>query len=529
MARTFISQPTQIFRTENYDDTLAAGAALQVSSSNIETDLNAIRSQVRKILWAGVSGSWYDAITAPSGGLSARGLNTINTDLTDLEQKRFLYRQQNLNLVNVATGSNFALLSVSLGTAPVSPFVISHPLSASSFATGTLVALLAGTEGSYGAHSVALTSGSSVLSPKNLVIVRDFWTGQRITGSSGRDIYGLLQIGGGITGQSFNDTTNRAQISFVIEQVTNSTSSLQPAPTNLIGGKTVSYSYVKRVALDDIPEDAYLSDAIFIDYNDGNSVGSVSLSDISLDRAIDNQVGTVSQDQNIDIRLAAGVHWAFLSGTKELWRIDSSDTADVLTVAIDRFSVSSSNASAFQSGISVATGSTAINVGLVAGTIATPSGSNLILSGGARLNLSDNFGPLSTYTGGMIPLATASTQWNDFFTGFGQQSILGAFNYLSQSLSQSNGKRVRYTAGVTATVVADVNVTFPTNLDAQLGSYVGRDFKKDINIYLNGTLLLPGDATQTNDVYPGTTQSTGDLKFPYQLRSGTLITMEIFG
>ena len=89
---------------------------------------------------ARLTGSWYDDITAPSGSLSARGLNTINVDLSDLEQKRFLFRRQNLNLVNIATGSNFALLSVSLGTAPADFAVLSHPLSASSLATGSLVA-----------------------------------------------------------------------------------------------------------------------------------------------------------------------------------------------------------------------------------------------------------------------------------------------------------------------------------------------------------------------------------------------------
>lgn len=390
--------------------------------------------------------------------------------------------------------------------------------------------MLAGTEGAYGAFSIAQTSGSSRLTPKNLVIVRDYWTGQRITGSSGRDIYGLLQVEGGITGQSFNDTTRRTQISFVIETITAQTSSLTAASAGLIGGKTISYSYVRRVSLDDIPEDAYLSDSIFIDYNDGSSSGSgnANVSDITLDRAIDNQSGIVSQDQNIDIRLAAGTHWAFLSGTKELWRLDSSDSTDVLTVAVDRFAVSSSNPAVFSSGISVATGSTAINLGLVAGTIATLSASNLILSGGAQLGLSDIFGPQSTYSGGFIPLATSTIQWNSFVSGFGQSSILAAFTTLSQSIS-SSVKRRRYTAGVNSDVSANTNVTFGSNLDAVLGSYVGRDFKKDLNLHLNGQLLLPGDTVETNDVYPGTAASTGDLKFPFPVRSGTILSMEIFG
>jgi hypothetical protein len=42
-------------------------------------------------------------------------------------------------------------------------------------------------------------------------------------------------------------------------------------------------------------------------------------------------------------------------------------------------------------------------------------------------------------------------------------------------------------------------------------------------------LLLPGNSTNQNDVYPGTSAATGDLKFPMKLRSGSIISMERFG
>ncbi len=523
MARTFVSQPNQIFSSENYDDTLTVGSALQTSSTSLERDLNAIRTQIRQILWAGVSGSWYDAVTATSGSNSARGLNTINIDLSDLEQKRFLFRRHNLNLVNVGTGSNFALLSVSLGTSPASFAVVSHPLSASTMATGSLVALLSGSEGAYGAHSVAQMSGSSVLTPKNLVIVRDAWTGLHITGSQGRDVYGLLQIESGSSGDSFNDTNRRTQISFVEEFVTNGTSSLAASPSGLVGGRTITYAYVRRTALDDIPEDAYLSNTIFVDLAESSAGSSsgVTLNDITLERAIDNQVGTVTQDQNIAIRIAAGFSWTFLSGTKELWKLVSADGDDSLSVAVDRLAFSSSSPVTFQQGISVATGSSRIDLGVIAGTVQTLSGTNLILSGGAQLRFGDFFG-----TGSSVPFSTSSLDWSDFHTNFGTgASILGTFNLLSQSLSSSL-RRTRFTAGVTVGIMADVNVTSPTNLDAALGSYVGRDFKKDVEIYLNGILLLPGSSSvDPNDVYPGNSHATGDLKFPYNVRSGSQITM----
>jgi hypothetical protein len=526
MARTFVSQPTQIFSSEGYNDALSTGVGLQTGATSLEGDLNSLRTQIRQLLWAGVSGSWYDAITAPSGSNSARGLNTINSDLTDLEQKRFLFRRQNLNLVNVATGSNFALLSVSLGTAPANFAVVSHPLLAATIATGTIAAALSASEGTYGSHSVTQTSGSSVITPKNLVVVRDAWTGLGFTGSAGRDVYGLLQVESGtLTGEAFNDTTKRIQISFVQETVSNGTSSLIAAPAATIGGKTIEYSYVRRTALDDIPEDAYLSNTIFLDLAENVSGNFAMLSDITLDRAIDNQVGTVTMDQNIAIRIAAGFSWTYLSGTKELWKLVSSDTSDTLTVAVDRIGFSSSFATMFEQGISVASGTTQINVGVLAGTINTLTGVNLTLSGGNHLRFGDGMGAFSTYVGGAIPFATATLEWNNYTTDFGNAtSLLGALHILSQSASGAVG-HTRFNAGVNVAVDPDVNVVFPTNLDATMGSYVGRDFKKDLEIYLNGILLLPGTSVDKNDVYPGTAASTGDLKFPYRIRSGSQIAM----
>lgn len=531
-SRTFISQPTQVFRTEHYDDTLSAGSTLQSSATSLENDLNAIRSQLRKVLWAGVSGSWYDAITEPSGSNSARGLNTLGVDLTDLEQKRFLYRKHNLNIVNVATGSNFALLSTSLGTAPENYAVVYHPLLVASILTGTIVALLSGSEGTYGSHSVASVSGSSVLVPKNLVLVRDAWTGLPLTASAGRDVYGLLQVESGtITGDAFNDSNRRVQLSFVYESVSNATSSLKAASTSLVGGRTIQYSYVIRTSLDSVPEDACLNTTVFVDHPDsaGGGGGGISLSDVTLNSAIDNQVGTVSMDQSISIQMAAGTSWTFLSGTSSIWELVSSDIEDTLVANVNRFSVSSSNPSTFQSGISVATGSTSIGLGVIAGTLHTLTGSSLLLSGGLQLKFADSFGAASTYSGGIMPFSTSSSEWNEFVINFGSRSVLSAFNFLSSSISGTL-KRARYTCGVAADLSADVNVTYPTNVDAQMGSYFGRNFSSDLDIYLNGVLLVPGtSAANPNDVYPGTSASSGDLKFPYALRSGSIITMIVHG
>jgi hypothetical protein len=526
MARSFLSQPTQVFNSENYDDTLVTGVSLQVSASSLEDDLNALRTQVRQVLWANVSGSWYDAITAPSGSNSARGLNTINVDLTDLEQKRFLFRRHNLNLVSIATGSNFAELSASLGTTPTNFAAVG-----ASSATGSVVSLLTGSEGLFGAHSMAQVSGSTVITPRNLVRVRDAYNHFTLTSSNQQEVFGLIQVEGGtVSGDSFDDLTHRTQISFVHEITVNGTSSLAPASAALIGGKVIQYAYPVRVALDDIPEDAYLGNHIFIDTPMAGDSTAATLGDITLQRAIDNQVGTVTQNKNIDIALGAGFHWAFTSGSQTLWQVLSSNSEDLLTVMVDRIAMSSTFPTTFQQGISVATGSTQIDLGVLPGIINTLAGQQLVLSGGSTLGFSDQFGPLSTYTGGIIPFATATLEWTNFASDWGNQtSILGALHIISQSLSGSAQQRKRTYAGVTTTVNANTNITFPTNLDAQLGDYSGKNFLSEVNVFLNGQLLLPGSSvSDANDVYPGTSTLTGDLKFPMKLRSGSIISLEIF-
>ena len=59
MPRTFIRPVTQIRQSDDYDDTLASGSALESNADTIEYDLNAIRSQLRQII--DINGNWYDA------------------------------------------------------------------------------------------------------------------------------------------------------------------------------------------------------------------------------------------------------------------------------------------------------------------------------------------------------------------------------------------------------------------------------------------------------------------------------------
>lgn len=59
-----IKQNTQINKSTVYDDTLPSGVTLESGSESLEDDLNAIRSQLEKIIG---SGNWYDVYVAPAG------------------------------------------------------------------------------------------------------------------------------------------------------------------------------------------------------------------------------------------------------------------------------------------------------------------------------------------------------------------------------------------------------------------------------------------------------------------------------
>ena len=99
MARTFIRQETQIRNSDAYTDTLAAGATLESGSTEIETDLNGIRSQINRIIWSTTSGNWYDDV--PTINSKQRGVRDLNFDLDELETQKVLCRESLLTDITV--------------------------------------------------------------------------------------------------------------------------------------------------------------------------------------------------------------------------------------------------------------------------------------------------------------------------------------------------------------------------------------------------------------------------------------------
>jgi hypothetical protein len=92
MARTFLRQDTQVRNSDVYGDAVAPSeAAYETNPTNIETDLNNMRSQLHNLL-QDQAGNWWDDLNVPNTletGLQ-RGVNDLNTGLHAMEKKRVL-------------------------------------------------------------------------------------------------------------------------------------------------------------------------------------------------------------------------------------------------------------------------------------------------------------------------------------------------------------------------------------------------------------------------------------------------------
>lgn len=442
--RTFISQPSQIFGTEEFDDTLDFGVGLETGSVNLQFDMNALRSQVKRILWTGLSGSWYDDVTPTTG--PQRGLNLISSDLADLESKRIIFRAQKIvSGVVVPAGQNYVALSVSGSTAPNNFASVGETNQ-----TGSIVAEL--TSGSFDSHSLLVVTGTTDISPKNLVLIRDAGDGSVVQDavSGSRDVYGLLQVEFGTPdGGDFDDVDQRVQISFVVEE----SGSLVPASVDAVAGGMFNYSYPIRTTLETLPDDALLSNHIFLDVP-AESIqisGNALLSDITLDRALDNQGATpATQATDINIEIASGSSWRYYdeAGTGLYSEItsDFSGQGSAARFTTDNFIYSGVNAAQFHQGLQVYDDqfpNKIIYVNTEPGEIGSSEelgivsgdGFDLTLSGGLNLRFHDSGSLESVYNGNGILFSSGTTQWDNFATRFGvDETILGAFITLSSSI-----------------------------------------------------------------------------------------------
>lgn len=127
MSRTFIRQDTQIGKSDAFVDNILPGqTTLETNSTNIEDDLNSLRSRVHDLLNVQTS-NWYATLNTPgSFELGAkRGVNDLNSNLHDLERKRVLV-------------ANFTDITV---TVPASAFATGTFTSAGAFANNETVTI----------------------------------------------------------------------------------------------------------------------------------------------------------------------------------------------------------------------------------------------------------------------------------------------------------------------------------------------------------------------------------------------------
>lgn len=508
MGRTFIRQDTQIRNSDLYDDTLAAGSALESGQTTIEGDLNALRSQLTRILKADGSLNWYDDVVTVNG--KKRSLQDLNVDLNDLEEAKTLYRVTLLADVAVAGGTNYVVLSVSGSETPTLGAAVAGTVD------GAVVAQSALSGGAFAAHELTEIAGANAVSPKNLVVVRDAATAESIQ-SSGREVFGLLQYEAtGVDGAMFNDTSagNRAKISFVRQNATYD--DLEAVPAADIGGLSINYAYVARKKWDDVPEDAFLGGG-FVDHTTSVSV--------SLDAAVDNQSGAVTQT-------AKDIAWR-IDDTHKVAFQDSSGGADIFAVKpaaggdeiefngafVD---VNNTQPVDLLGALKIATGGQEIDIGVTAGLIASTGSNDLRVLGANELYLDDGnqAGAGWTQTNG-IKLSDTAQEWADFATIFGEVSLLKAATVVR--------RRAPVFAVVTVTTNADTDVggsSGGTNLDAQLPDMSIGTFLSDYDVYLNGKRLRPGaNAAANHDYYPGTSLANGQLKFEFKVKAGDQITV----
>jgi hypothetical protein len=523
MGRTFIRQDAQIRQSVTYTDSTAPSLAnYETNPTNIETDLNNLRSQIQNFLnrtgASMPSGNWYDNITQPTTleNGTQRGIDAINDALHLVEKKRVLRDVYDPgNDVTVTAAQNWQILA--LGELPTN----------TTAAIGSVTTL--GTVGAYDSvftgNTLDEVSGTNALNPKNLCIVTDASTGDPIL-SSGRQIYALFQTESNTDGSTMTGTTpNRAKLSFVRPNAT--FDDLEACPVADIATKVINYATRERVRLEDLNEQDFLKGAV-VDVPAGSTPTRQTI--------YDNQ-GTTPVDLTTNATLdleGAGLVWAIrddleailfsvtegsAGGTSKVSVEDDVDTFDVDAAVND-----------FLNGASFDTGAagTTINVGVTANQIDAGGALTVKAGGAGDLNLDGNGGELllddinfsneATWSQAGVKVTETTTEITTYESNFGGEVSL--FNAINQAYSRS--ARVKgYAVVVSATVAADTDVDNTTSghLDADLPDYSGvGTFVDDVDVYLNGELLRNGaDAAANHDVYPGTTPAQGMLKFEFAL------------
>jgi len=509
MARTFFRQDTQIRQSDVFDDTLASGSLLESASSSIESDLNALRSQAKRALFADAAGDWFADVPTTNG--KKRGLQGLNADLDDLEEQKVMCRVSVLTDIVVPAGQNFKILGVTASEAPTQVAAVAGTQD------GAVVAKSALSGVPYEAHELIEIAGANAITPKNMCVVVDGATGQ-VAQSAGRDIFGLLQYEStGTDGLSFNDTSagRRAKISFVRLNATRD--DLEACPVVDIATRTIRYAYTRRLRFDDLPEECWLHGHSFVDHS--------TQVDVTRQRAYTNQGTTpvdVTTNSFLDLE-AASIKWAIRDNNEaELLSViegSAGGTSEIhVRQDVDIFNVDAI-VNDFANGIRVGTAVQELRIGSTAGVIESTGANDLRFLAAAEMFLDDGNQTGSTWAQNLgVKLSETTAEWSDFETEFGEVSLLRAL-VLAKTTGGGGGSSrgtKTYTA-IVGTINENTNVSIGVDMSA--GSFL-----TDYDVFFNGQLLRPGvDLNADHDYYPGTSLAAGQIRFEFKLKVGDTI------
>ena len=270
-----------------------------------------------------------------------------------------------------------------LGTDDASELPIS-PASIGLVSTeGSVVAFHGGT---FGTFDLAEVTGPTAVRPLNLCLVTDPTTGDPLT-SGTSEVYALLQSESSVNGSTFNDTTQRAQLSYVRINATGD--DLEAVPSADIEARYIRYSYVRRLQYQNLPEYAFLAG----NFADGGG-GSV---DVTLTNALANQSGPAPQDQDIQVRIDDSFSWSFRdsTGASSLLSISPTLAGDTVAVGGDDFLVDVTD-------VFEAVSNSFLIEGAADSIIRTSGGNTLTVEGG-------DGGSIDVMAGGWINVQTTGT------------------------------------------------------------------------------------------------------------------------
>lgn len=389
-------------------------------------------------------------------------------------------------------------------------------------ANGAVVSILSGDVTQVSLVEVA---GLNAISPKNLVIVRDATTFDPILDSSGREIMGLLQAESGVVdGDTFNDTTKQAQISFVVQNAAGN--DLEVADGTPIGGKVINYSYVGRNQLYNMNEQDFLSGI----FQDPQSAAATTLQQayvggntIDVLTAEGHLTFNLSQDlTEFRVQRGTGVSFAYFK------RDDT--VGDSLTLDLDILDINNSQTADFSNGVAVDSSGQTINVGVTAGEIGSTTLVVKSTTGDITVYGTDDVLFRTTRETTPLPLDDATAGAISALPGGPYASVSAAIRaaLLSADLNI-------YTQVLQNSYAQDANVPGSGNGNAQDWSPALDLSTKSIDmntpagvdtlIIYNGAVLFGGNGTTNNDVYAGNTPANGDLKYDFSkgVKSGDTV------